>query len=650
MTDINYPALLNNKCINICHINDNEKNIIYNCEKDITENLLSKKNTDGYDIIYEVAEPYIDVYEFQIENYIDSGNQIYSFNFNEIKLAEKNKCENIKVKNPVTQKDESSSLSSCDYITSNSGGAVVFDLSYKEFYKNYTIWGSKSYGYSDYIEKNKTELQNKFIEKLDKAKQIHTKYCDKYKLGKVIPQHEDALIYHIKATDNQKIVMFGDFHGSFHTFIRHIERLKIMGILDNNLRINDNYMIIFLGDILDRGQYSFEILNIILDLIIKNNTEDKLKIIYNRGNHEEESTYEHYGFTKELLGKKIFDNDIKQKLVNLYNYLPSAIILQYKNYRYWLSHGCIPIVDTIVNNTNYKDTIEQIKKINNNEILHIDNKYLHEDIKNLPFQIRWNDICIDSSCDNNTYLLNPGRALVLGGKFILEKIAEYNLDFIIRGHQDSIANSFLLSNNNPFILGKKESRINFTPEYIYYNNMERKIETTKKINLAKYYNGSIVSLKANFKNIIFIDDSGSLNPINNNYINTDSKNKIYPVLTISTNTGEGRELTKDSFIILNLPHQKYEFKDKNGVLLKVGDILKPNNNNIKFKVYDTKSNKIKEITYQNKLDEIKPEKGFDLLLNKFNYKTKKIEVLLDINSGSKSRYISEVDSKDIEKI
>ena len=53
--------------------------------------------------------------------------------------------------------------------------------------------------------------------------------------------------------------------------------------------INDPYKIIFLGDIIDRGIYSLDILNIIFKLIINNNKVKKLndiKIIFIRGNHE----------------------------------------------------------------------------------------------------------------------------------------------------------------------------------------------------------------------------------------------------------------------------------------------------------------------------------------------------------------------------
>ena len=37
------------------------------------------------------------------------------------------------------------------------------------------------------------------------------------------------------------------------------------------------------------------------------------------------------------------------------------------------------------------------------------------------------------------------------------------------------------------------------------------------------------------------------------------KIKIYPVLTISTNTAEGRNLNRDSYILLKIPDQKNLF-------------------------------------------------------------------------------------------
>ena len=87
--------------------------------------------------------------------------------------------------------------------------------------------------------------------------------------------------------------MFGDFHGSFHTFFRLMLRLELSGIL-TNYELKEGYKMVFCGDILDRGNYALEIVTFILQLIINNPGN----VIYNRGNHEDQFTYSRYGFSK----------------------------------------------------------------------------------------------------------------------------------------------------------------------------------------------------------------------------------------------------------------------------------------------------------------------------------------------------------------
>jgi hypothetical protein len=110
--------------------------------------------------------------------------------------------------------------------------------------------------------------------------------------------HEKGFIYKTKVGKDgkdEKVITFGDFHGSYHTFFRHMIRLETLGILtfgplksnsnkfvessesvntierlllyllsDKELNLNnlpkitiaENYRLLFLGDILDRGTHA----------------------------------------------------------------------------------------------------------------------------------------------------------------------------------------------------------------------------------------------------------------------------------------------------------------------------------------------------------------------------------------------------------
>ncbi|MFA5075089.1 MAG: ankyrin repeat domain-containing protein [Candidatus Babeliales bacterium] len=83
---------------------------------------------------------------------------------------------------------------------------------------------------------------------------------------------------------NSKPIICGDIHGSFHSLLRNLWRHVIMGNLNKNLVIiNPNAYFVFLGDYVDRGRYSIEVIWLLMKLKIANPG----KVILMRGNHED---------------------------------------------------------------------------------------------------------------------------------------------------------------------------------------------------------------------------------------------------------------------------------------------------------------------------------------------------------------------------
>lgn len=80
------------------------------------------------------------------------------------------------------------------------------------------------------------------------------------------------------------VILFGDLHGSVHSFIRDLLKLHKMGFIDNNFKLTDkNNYIVFLGDYTDRGIYGVECLYTIARLKIANPHQ----VVMARGNHED---------------------------------------------------------------------------------------------------------------------------------------------------------------------------------------------------------------------------------------------------------------------------------------------------------------------------------------------------------------------------
>ena len=129
---------------------------------------------------------------------------------------------------------------------------------------------------------------------------------------------------------------------------------------------------------------------IICKFICNNNSDpDNLKIILNRGNHEDPVYMNRNGFYNELC-KKNRNGLIKESIIELLKYSSSGIVLTYKDknqtYRYWLSHGGIPVI------TN------EIYTINDNRCIQIKEKNQKNIMTSYPTSIRW--------CDYNTGINN----------------------------------------------------------------------------------------------------------------------------------------------------------------------------------------------------------------------------------------------------
>ncbi len=406
------------------------------------------------------------------------------------------------------------------------------------------------------------ERQRKIIHSIEEATRINMSYIQNF-LPVSLPIdriHLGAFIYKIDARPDEKIICFGDFHGSFHTFLRNIFRLYVLGVLDlseGKYKINDGYKLIFLGDIVDRGDFGLEIIYIITQFIIQNNTNTHQKIILNRGNHEEFNIYSSYGFSNEYTQKVGNQDDLFK---TFFSYLSSAIVLEQNGTRYWMSHGGIP----------YQNSHGNILDINTlfiqSSIAFIEN--LGNPIFSIPFQIRWNDFHLDNNTIINYRRKNVGYKI--GTDYLIHFLQTYNIQMIIRGHNDSLFNSFMFCQNpihhNPMYnrSGALPPDVELDPQ-IYPLSKVPIIPTSpippSYIDIVEpdiLINNFLHKIPINtFTNQSFNLSNGAVAMIDPSDLNTRTRTKdinhyiFYPVITISTNTDYERYLTRDSFMLLH---------------------------------------------------------------------------------------------------
>lgn len=433
-------------------------------------------------------------------------------------------------------------------------------------------------------------------------------------LPDIVNRIKGSIIYNFNVTGQDKLIIFGDFHGLFHSFFRIFIRLHIMGVIDfPNYIINEGYKIIFLGDILDRGLFSLEIMYILFKFILNNTTAGNLqnaKIIINRGNHEEPSTYKKESFKKEVdykLGSQ--SNEFLDQFNTYLSYCPSAIILNYQcecnnnirhkmfypninvnlncNKKYWLSHGGIPLdgANTIKLSDESYFFINSIKTINKPA------KGAKPAYTMDMNTIRWFD-----------YITSDG--IDVRGPITVEELLKFmnlnNIDFCIRGHTDDNENAFLLSTS----IKNTGNPIGYSNTFPLNNKIiQEHNQGNEKVifpNNAEYVNNPIIPTITQIPGFIAkiktdgwydfssfnhtMHDSSIGNPAKYNLRRprtfTDNNVTVYPVLTISTNSDNGRSLNNDSFIVFNFtngPDFTYNF---NSTILSNMNILASNTYNL----------------------------------------------------------------------
>jgi len=501
-------------------------------------------------------KPIVELYEYEIFGHPESPYQTVKYG----KLADSpvddrtrmlSDCKRVTVQDSETDLSPDRKMSSCDPIHSIQGGNLkkytFYDIN--NLYGNYTFFLSKNQEILEELNDSSKqtlidnmntviELQfnyiNKSLEKtpnkdLDDYKTYleHHIYRDKSSFNELWDKSDkSALIQKINITEDSKIILMGDYHGSYHTFFRNLCRFHRYGIINlETYVINEPYKIVFLGDILDRGKYALDILNVIFKFMVVNNTDPtNPKMILNRGNHESIGISHRDGGLEEILDK-LFDKSTRVRDPNppynlvlpphkqlewlqfLHSFakllclLPSACILTLGDtYKFWCCHG------GFLRQYIYDDIpLDDIILVTNHNLLVSD--------------ILWSDFEGGLGGD---YVPNAARGpdlIKYSYSATMKFLNKNNINFIFRGHQDSIANSVYMKNSPPSFNKINESSINID-NFLYYNNTPKTFD--------KRVNGPIARVIA--------DKEGYDN--------------IFPLLTISTNTDYNRSLTSDSFVLL----------------------------------------------------------------------------------------------------
>jgi serine/threonine-protein phosphatase 2B catalytic subunit len=112
----------------------------------------------------------------------------------------------------------------------------------------------------------------------------------------------------------------GDIHGQFYDLVHMIEK--------SGDPKKTNY--VFLGDYVDRGIYSIEVMMLLMAMKVANPNNVYLL----RGNHESRSMTEYFTFREEVLDK--YDSEIYDQILLTFDAMPLVAVV---NQEYLCMHG-----------------------------------------------------------------------------------------------------------------------------------------------------------------------------------------------------------------------------------------------------------------------------------------------------------------------
>lgn len=213
-----------------------------------------------------------------------------------------------------------------------------------------------------------------------------------------------------------KVIVIGDIHSSIHSVKNIFDSLVERKIMSDEFKIKEEYTIIFLGDVVDRGPFGLDILHLIFRL---KNSNPFGKVMILNGNHEDIGTYNRFGFSDEI-GTQLKDvNDINI-VHELLTYLPTVLFLHVNDSILQLNHGGI---ESSYSPANF------IGSLFDYHFHGLDNghKLFYEGL-------RWSDF--NGTIEGEKPSGRGGSLKQYGKDYTDEYLAENGLSGIIRGHQD----------------------------------------------------------------------------------------------------------------------------------------------------------------------------------------------------------------------
>ncbi|KAL0218965.1 hypothetical protein P9112_004618 [Eukaryota sp. TZLM1-RC] len=237
---------------------------------------------------------------------------------------------------------------------------------------------------------------------------------------------KESTVVDLPLTEGSKAVVIGDVHGQI---------FDLLTIL-NDFSPSDKTPFVFLGDYVDRGSYSVEVL--MSCLLLKIACPEHVVLL--RGNHETMNLTSIYG-CKEEVSKKLCSS-LYGDFLRVFRALPLACVI---NNSAFCVHGGIPVKPNV--------TLTDINSINRFRDPGVDSS------DDLMSSLLWSDPCASNG-------VNPskrGSGYSFGPDITEAFLTANNLDVVLRGHEQ-VNEGYAITHQG------KLSTIFSAPNYVNLNN------------------------------------------------------------------------------------------------------------------------------------------------------------------------------------
>ena len=244
----------------------------------------------------------------------------------------------------------------------------------------------------------------------------------------------------------ENLVIVGDIHGDFYTLEKIMERIDFSNYLKN-----ESNLLLFLGDYIDRGKYSLEVLIFLCKL--KNSYPNNVFLL--RGNHE---SYNHfpfssYNFYSELLNKFEKSTDVLYDYYILPFFDSLSLFCEINGFSL-LTHGGLPVIENTDFFKNYKYHLSSI--LNNKPLLE---EILWNDPRDLPFDKPWS-------------FSNRGLGKYFGIGVTNTWLANTGCKFLFRGHEPCMGYKLIHESKVLTIFSSKEPYPKFKSSFLKMSQVE----------------------------------------------------------------------------------------------------------------------------------------------------------------------------------